>query len=99
MTESRDPRPGQRFTAEPAAKEQPEGHDPRPAEPFDADLPTQALPDSPDAAEDAALAASLTPPRRRRWGLLALLGGALGLGSVEAGLALQRRPDQPDADA
>ncbi|MFO7649252.1 MULTISPECIES: YcjF family protein [Halomonas] len=89
MTEPRDPRPGRRFTLEEPPHDRPRADDPRPAEPFDADLPSQALSSPDDQAAADALEACLAPPRRRRWGLLALLGGSLGLGALEAGLTLQ----------
>jgi len=89
MNEPRDPRPGQRFTPEPPsardAAEPAVPQDPRPAEPFATELASRPLADAPPDAGERALEASLARPRRRRWGLLALLGGSLGLGAVEAG--------------
>ncbi|WP_110647420.1 YcjF family protein [Salinicola peritrichatus] len=82
-----DPRPGQRFTLD-----DPPGD-------IDGDalsdgtlkgarsyLPDQASEPmaEPEEASSPALDAAIAPPRKRRWGLLAVLGGALGLGTVEA---------------
>ncbi|MGJ7460921.1 TIGR01620 family protein [Halomonas sp. MA07-2] len=91
MTPPRDPRPGQRFS--PEANEAADGEtpfppDPRPAEAFDAELASRPLAEEPPGPGERALEASLAPPRRRRWGLLALLGGTLGLGAVEASSTL-----------
>ncbi|MDN3522509.1 TIGR01620 family protein [Halomonas ramblicola] len=88
MTEPRDPRPGRRFAPEPPAPGA--TPDPRPAEPFATDLPSRALAPEPDAPGERALEADLARPRRRRWGLLGLLGAGLGLGAVEAGHTLYR---------
>src|SRR5690554_7006623 len=89
MNEPRDPRPGQRFPlGPPYARDagEPAGpQDPRPAEPFATELASRPLADAPPDVGERALEASLARPRRRRWGLLALLGGSLGLGAVEAG--------------
>jgi putative membrane protein len=85
MSEPRDPRPGQRFSPEAGEAETLPPRDPRPAEPFAADLTSRPLADEAPGAAERALEASLARPRRRRWGLLALLGGTLGLGAVEAG--------------
>lgn len=86
MSTPRDPRPGRRF-----APDQPSPSstltDPRPPETFAPDLPSQALiPDDPPA--ETALEPGLGRPRKRRWGLLMLLGGSLGLGAMEAGNTL-----------
>jgi putative membrane protein len=89
MNEPRDPRPGQRFVPDPdPAAAAPATRDPRPAEAFAADRESQPLTEAPPDAGERALEASLARPRRRRWGLLALLGGTLGLGAVEAGTTL-----------
>lgn len=87
MNEPRDPRPGQRFSPEPDA-EAPAARDPRPAAAFATDLESRPLAEPPPDAGERALETSLARPRRRRWGLLALLGGTLGLGAVEAGTTL-----------
>lgn len=80
-----DPRPGQRFDR-PTSPEPDGSADPRPGVRFDTSTPTRALQATPtdEAPGEAALIAGLARPRKRRWGLLALLGGSLGLGSVEA---------------
>ncbi len=88
MNETRDPRPGQHFSPEEPPQGRHADRDPRPSEPFDAKLPSQALSPGEDGAAEATLTASLTPPRRRRWGLLGLLAASLGLGAVEAGRTL-----------
>ncbi|WP_416140090.1 TIGR01620 family protein [Halomonas sp. HK25] len=90
MNQPRDPRPGQRFSPEAgeAAEAEPTSRDPRAAEAFNADLASRPLADEPTGPGERALEASLTRPRRRRWGLLALLVGTLGLGAVEAGSTL-----------
>lgn len=86
MSTPRDPRPGRHFTPEEPAPAS-TAADPRPPRAFAPDLPSQTLKPSEEPAESA-LAASLGRPRRRRWGLLMLLGGSLGLGAVEAGTTL-----------
>lgn len=82
-----DPRPGQRFAPEETA---PPATPPRPGERFATDLPTQQLEAASPLTEQGpgGIEAGLAPPRRRRWGLLALLGGSLGLGGMEAGQTL-----------
>ena len=82
-----DPRPGQRFAPDAAP---PEPHDPRPPQTFDpATASRDGQPEAePEAPGEAALVAGLARPQRRRWGLLTLLGGGLGLGAVEAGHTL-----------
>ncbi|MDT0501950.1 MULTISPECIES: YcjF family protein [unclassified Halomonas] len=86
MSTPHDPRPGRRFSLEePAPSSTP--RDPRPPEAYAHDLPSQALTPSHAPAEPV-LEASLGRPRKRRWGLLVLLGGTLGLGAVEAGTTL-----------
>ncbi|MEA3249994.1 MAG: TIGR01620 family protein [Pseudomonadota bacterium] len=88
-----DPRPQQRFTlGESGAPHTVSPHDPRPAEHYAVELTTrrrdtdEALP----PATDAALERGLGRPRKRRWGLLTLLGGSLALGAIEAGETLYR---------
>jgi len=86
----RDPRPRERFALNDAPGGDADTRDPRPGQHFDARQSTQPLSD-PQAGEvpgDAAMAHDLMRPRRRRWGLLALLGGSLGLGALEAGQTL-----------
>ncbi|GHE20062.1 YcjF family protein [Halomonas urumqiensis] len=85
MNDTQDPRPGQRFAPDPATP--PLEPDPRPARPFAHDLPNVALPERQTSAEQA-LDSRLARPGKRRWGLLTLLGGTLGLGAVEAGTTL-----------
>ncbi|MFO8044416.1 MAG: YcjF family protein [Halomonas sp.] len=88
MNQTRDPRPSQRFSAEAGKPDEAEAEasspDPRPAEAFDAELTSRPLADEPPGVGEQALEASLARPRRRRWGLFALLSGTLGLGAVEA---------------
>lgn len=89
MSDRRDPRPGQRFTPDDPASPPP-ANDPRPGRRFDAELDSRPLEEpepEPDGAERA-LEANLLPPRKRRWGLLTLLAGTLGLGTLEAGRTL-----------
>ncbi|GAA5176345.1 MULTISPECIES: TIGR01620 family protein [Halomonadaceae] len=92
-----DPRPQQRFTLEknldePDAARVGAHPDPRPAEHYPVELTTQrrdadeALPPT----TGAALERGLGRPRKRRWGLLTLLGGSLTLGAIEAGETLYR---------
>ncbi|WP_343230598.1 hypothetical protein [Salinicola acroporae] len=77
-----DPRPGQRFTLDDA---------PTPEEPASVQgaryyRPTQASDPYPqdETADATAIDAAIAPPRKRRWGLMIVLGGALGLGTIEA---------------
>ncbi|MCG6657396.1 TIGR01620 family protein [Halomonas campisalis] len=84
---SRDPRPGRRFTLEEPAPEAP-GDTPRPRCDFAADLPTRPVQEVPGGAAEQVLEAGLGRPRKRRWGLVALLGGGLTLGTVELALRL-----------
>lgn len=89
MSEPRDPRPGQHFAPESFEAAEPSGSpDPRPAEAFTSDRESRPLEEAPPDAGERALASSLARPRRRRWGLLALFAGSLGLGAVEAGTTL-----------
>lgn len=82
-----DPRPHQRFPLDEAGVPGVDANDgPRPAEHYAVELTTrrreedEALPQ----ATDAALERGLGRPRKRRWGLLTLLGGSLTLGAIEA---------------
>jgi len=77
-----DPRPAQRFSEDPAVEIDPGYRDPRPAQDFPEAQASRPLDD--ESAAETDLAASLARPRRRRWGLLGLLGGGLLLGGVEA---------------
>ncbi|APE31730.1 TIGR01620 family protein [Halomonas aestuarii] len=85
-----DPRPGEHFTLEDGPDVDTAPGDPRPGRHFDAGLPSQppAAPDPEAARGEQALGENLMRPRKRRWGLLALLGGSLGLGALEAGRTL-----------
>jgi len=81
-----DPRPGQRFTFD----EPPTPAEDASLQAAQAYLPTQAsdpytLTDDHDSP---ALDAAIQPPRKRRWGLMAVLGGTLGLGTIEAAQSL-----------
>ncbi|WP_052383887.1 YcjF family protein [Litchfieldella xinjiangensis] len=88
-----DPRPGQHFTVDESPE--PERGDEhltdslRPAHTFDPQLPSRVLEDEEvPARSEAAIAESLARPRKRRWGLLTLLGGTLGVGAAELGETL-----------
>lgn len=81
-----DPRPGQRFSIDEA---------PSPSETATLQaartyLPTQASDpySAGDELQSPALDAAIAPPRKRRWGLMAVLGGTLGLGIIEAAQSL-----------
>ncbi|MFC3282408.1 TIGR01620 family protein [Litchfieldella rifensis] len=91
MSEARqhDPRPGQRFRLDDRDEPGPPLRDPRPTETFDPEHASRPLPVS-DTVErtEAVVSNSLARPRKRRWGLLTLLGGGLALGSVEVGQTL-----------
>ncbi|GHB27813.1 YcjF family protein [Salinicola rhizosphaerae] len=80
-----DPRPGRRYTLDDASE--PAAESLKSAQTY---LPTQASQPAPepDDSATAALDAALVPPRKRRWGLIAVLGASLGLGTLEAGEAL-----------
>ncbi|SDK80909.1 putative membrane protein [Modicisalibacter muralis] len=86
-----DPRPRQRFsldTTHDAPRITPE-FDPRPFESYALTQNARPLEDErPPEDADAALTRGLARPRKRRWGLLTLLGGTLTLGALEAGQAL-----------
>ncbi|MGY6565715.1 MAG: YcjF family protein [Halomonadaceae bacterium] len=81
-----DPRPARRFTLDEPAAPSPET--PRARLDFDSQLPTQPLEEAPVSRAERDLEASLGRPRKRRWGLLTLLGGGIVLGSVELALRL-----------
>ncbi|MCE8025097.1 YcjF family protein [Billgrantia aerodenitrificans] len=81
-----DPRPARRFTLDEPATPSPET--PRARLDFDSQLPTQPLEEAPVSRAERDLEASLGRPRKRRWGLLTLLGGGIVLGSVELALRL-----------
>ncbi|SEK94648.1 YcjF family protein [Halomonas daqiaonensis] len=86
-----DPRPGKRFTLDDTTARDADARDPRPGQHYDAGLPSQPLvdPQTDAAPGEQALGDDLMRPRKRRWGLLALLGGSLGLGAAEAARTLQ----------
>ncbi|SEM50715.1 YcjF family protein [Halomonas caseinilytica] len=76
-----DPRPSQRFETETPSR----APDPAPAHRFDSDQASRALTpsDEPDDHLHPDPSAHLGRPRKRRWGLLGVLAGALGLGAAE----------------
>ncbi|ANF58434.1 YcjF family protein [Halotalea alkalilenta] len=77
-------RPPERFDA---TDEMPQ-HDPRPMLRFDADTDSQPLDETlPDGVESA-LDRALARPRKRRWGLLVLVGGALAVGVAQSAMQL-----------
>ncbi|MGQ4877596.1 YcjF family protein [Billgrantia sp. LNSP4103-1] len=81
-----DPRPARRFTLdEPAA---PGLEPPRPRLDFDSQLPTLPVEEPAVSRAERDLETSLGRPRKRRWGLLALLGGGIALGTAEMALRL-----------
>lgn len=82
-----DPRPAQYFTPDEPTNPTQGAADPRPAETFDPAATTRELvADTPaEASAEAALVSSLAHPRKRRWGLLIVVGGTLSLGALEAG--------------
>ncbi|MEQ6916710.1 TIGR01620 family protein [Halomonas aquatica] len=90
MPREQDPRPGEHFALQEWPEDEAPSRDPQPGHPFDAGLPSQPLadPDPEAARSEQALGEGLIRPRKRRWGLLALLGGSLGLGALEAGRIL-----------
>ncbi|PMR75496.1 YcjF family protein [Billgrantia endophytica] len=77
-----DPRPGRQFTLDEPART-PTTDTPRPRQDFASELPTRPLEEPAEGPAEQALAVSLGRPRKRRWGLLTLLGGGLTLGTVE----------------
>lgn len=81
-----DPRPARYFTPDELANPAQERVDPRPAEIFDpATITREPAVETP---AEAALVSSLAHPRKRHWGLLTVVGGALSLGALEAGQTL-----------
>ncbi|MDX1464231.1 MAG: TIGR01620 family protein [Halomonas sp.] len=84
-----DPRPGEHFPLD-EAHDDIAPRDPQPGRQFDEQTPSQPpiAPDPQAQREAQALDRSLMRPRKRRWGLVALLGGSLGLGALEAGHTL-----------
>lgn len=81
-----DPRPGQRFRLDDGPEPY---HDLRPTQTFDPELVTRPLPEDEASLDaEAAIAESLARPRKRRWGLMTLLGGGLAMGAVELGETL-----------
>lgn len=96
--QGQDPRPGRRFSlpeqdAEPteSSNSRPNPTEPAPGQQFSPDTDSQPLiidtPDQ-DSQAERSLADSLSRPRKRRWGLLGLLGGGVTLGVIELGLSL-----------
>ncbi|QJQ95771.1 MULTISPECIES: YcjF family protein [Halomonadaceae] len=89
MNERRnDPLPGQHFSLDESGTiPESERRDPRPGLAFDTTAATHPLEEEErlDHPAEAAVVASLARPRKRRWGLLTLLAGSLGLGALEAG--------------
>ncbi|MDR5867585.1 TIGR01620 family protein [Halomonas koreensis] len=82
-----DPRPGRRFS--PRAPEAPAaGGDPTPGMAFTPEAPSRPLEAPAEPTGEAAPSEGLAPPRRRRWGLLGVLAGGLGLGAAELVTAL-----------
>ncbi|MBF8222468.1 TIGR01620 family protein [Halomonas sp. 328] len=88
-----DPRPGKRFSLD---ETPPARGDPRPGQRFEDLDAGRPLDESAEPGRDevgraeAVLDAGLARPRKRRWGLLTLLGGALGLGALEGAQTLYR---------
>lgn len=80
-----DPRPHQRFTLD---EPHPGAVDPRPAEHYPVTATSRERDESEELDAAAPLAEGLARPRKRRWGLLTLLGGSLALGAVQAGQTL-----------
>ncbi|MCT8467689.1 TIGR01620 family protein [Chromohalobacter canadensis] len=76
-----EPRPGQRFRVDPESPPYFTAA-PEPGERFSPDSASHPLATQ-DTAPDVPLEASLGKPRKRRWGLVTLLGGALALGGLE----------------
>lgn len=79
-----DPRPGQRFTFE----EPPTPGDDVSLSGAHVYATTQASDPYSEADDSPALDAAIEPPRKRRWGLLAIFGGTLALGTIEAAQSL-----------
>ncbi|MFG6158001.1 TIGR01620 family protein [Halomonas sp. 1390] len=84
-----DPRPGEHFSLD-EAHDDVAPADPQPGRQFDDETPSRppAETERQTRWEAQALDESLMRPRKRRWGLAALLGGSLGLGTLEAGHTL-----------
>ncbi|MGM0702308.1 MAG: TIGR01620 family protein [Pseudomonadota bacterium] len=80
-----DPQPGRRFTLEDETPSSGERISPR--RDFAPDLPSQPTVETPTRAEHD-LESGLMRPRKRRWGLAALLGGGLALGTAELAVTL-----------
>lgn len=88
-TSHKDPRPGQHFAFNPASTTEAPHQGPRPGERFPAESQSEPLDDAPLSEErERPLETGLVPPGKRRWGLLVLLAGGIGLGAVEAGRTL-----------
>jgi putative membrane protein len=83
---SDDPRPAHRFTLDEPAS--PGTESPLPRQDFDSQLPTRAMQEAPVSRAERDLETSLGRPRKRRWGLLALLVGGIALGAAEMALRL-----------
>ncbi|MCE8019508.1 TIGR01620 family protein [Halomonas sp. MCCC 1A11036] len=81
-----DPRPARRFTFD-EPESTPQGA-PRPRLNFDSQLPTRPMDEAPTSRAERDLETSLGKPRKRRWGLLGLLGGGIALGSAEMAMRL-----------
>lgn len=81
-----DPQPARRFTLDEPAS--PNLEPPRPRQDFDRQLPTRVVEEAPPSRAERDLETSLSRPRKRRWGLLALLGGGIVLGIAELALSL-----------
>src|SRR5690554_5260824 len=86
QTQGDDPQPARHFPLDEA--DAPDPASPRPRLDFDSQLPTQQLAEESPSRAERDLEASLGRPRKRRWGLLALLGGGIGLGTAELALRL-----------
>src|SRR5690554_5843581 len=86
QTQGDDPQPARRFTLDEADVSG--SASPRPRLDFDSQLPTQRIAEESPSRAERDLEASLGRPRKRRWGLLALLGGGIGLGTTELALRL-----------
>lgn len=88
-TRHKDPRPGQHFAFNPTSTPEASHEDPRSGERFSAESQSEPLAEAPTSEEsERTLEAGLVPPGKRRWGLLVLLAGGIGLGTMEAGRTL-----------
>ncbi|MCW4149161.1 TIGR01620 family protein [Halomonas sp. 18H] len=76
-----DPRPGMRFTTETPLRDA----DPQPAHHFSGEVSSRALTptENTEPTTRADPAAALGRPRKRRWGLLGVMAGTMGLGAAE----------------